>query len=137
MSWPQGPRRTASYDFHDVHGPVNAGNGQQYVADRDQTVYQADHGRLLSEVAALRQVLDGLRLTVEERQSAEGELRAVGDALDRDQPDRDGAARYLEAFTTRLRDAGVLASAGASVVGALSSIAHWLGPSAASVLALL
>ncbi|GGJ42005.1 FHA domain-containing protein [Streptomyces brasiliensis] len=36
VSWPQGPRRTASYGFHDVHGPVNAGSGQQYVAGRDQ-----------------------------------------------------------------------------------------------------
>ncbi|MFF3144798.1 hypothetical protein ACFVRU_24530 [Streptomyces sp. NPDC057927] len=126
-----------TYRFGNVHGPVNAGSGQQYVAGRDQTVHQADHQRVLSEVAALRQAMDEMRLTAQERRSAEGELRAVGDALDRDEPDREGAARHLETFTTRLREAGVLASAGASVVGALNSIAHWLGPSAASVLALL
>ncbi|WP_331749630.1 hypothetical protein OG520_40615 (plasmid) [Streptomyces sp. NBC_00984] len=41
------------------------------------TVYQADHRRLLSEIAALRQAMDGLRLTAQERQSAEGELCAA------------------------------------------------------------
>ncbi|MEV7289796.1 hypothetical protein AB0O01_35475 [Streptomyces sp. NPDC093252] len=126
-----------SYHFGDVRGPVNAGSGQQYVTGRDQTVHQADREWLLSEIDALRQALDGLRLNAQERRTAEGELHAVGFALDRDKPDREGAARSLEAFTTRLQAAGVLASAGASVVGALSSIAHWVGPSAASVLALL
>ncbi|REE62698.1 FHA domain-containing protein [Streptomyces sp. 3212.3] len=42
VSWPLGPRGTASYGFHDVHGPVNAGHGQQYVAGRDQFVAGRD-----------------------------------------------------------------------------------------------
>ncbi|MEV7289795.1 FHA domain-containing protein [Streptomyces sp. NPDC093252] len=42
FSWPQVPRPTASYGFHDVHGPANAGNGQQYVAGRDQFVAARD-----------------------------------------------------------------------------------------------
>ncbi|MFF3144799.1 FHA domain-containing protein [Streptomyces sp. NPDC057927] len=42
VSWPQRPRQAASYDFHDVHGPVNAGNGQQYVAGRNQFVAGRD-----------------------------------------------------------------------------------------------
>lgn len=126
-----------SYHFGNVHGPVNAGSGQQYVAGHNQTVQHADHQRLLAEVTSLRQAINELRLTAHQRESAEGELEGFRQALDSEEPDREGAARHLMAFTAGLRDAGVLAAAGASLIGALSSLAHWLGPSGASVLALL
>lgn len=42
LSWPQGPRRIGNFDFRDVHGSVNAGSGQQYVAGRDQFVSGRD-----------------------------------------------------------------------------------------------
>ncbi|MFJ2566578.1 hypothetical protein ACIO02_27215 [Streptomyces sp. NPDC087568] len=129
-----------SFSFGHVTGPVNAGSGQQYVAGRDQTVHQgsqAGHQQLLAEVTALRQALGGLQLTDDERRAADGELRDVRQALNRGEPDREGAARHLRAFTEGLRQAGALASAGTSVVGALSALAHWLGPLGAGVLALL
>ncbi|MBK3639230.1 hypothetical protein [Streptomyces sp. MBT33] len=128
-----------TYHFGNVHGPVNAGSGRQFVAGRDQTVYEGDGERreLVAQVAALREALDGMRLTAGERGAADRELGAVREALDRDEPDREAAAGHLQRFTDGLRRAGALASAGAAAVGALSTLAHWLGPLGAGVLGLL
>lgn len=128
-----------TYHFGNVHGPVNAGSGRQYVAGRDQTVHEGEGNRreLVAQVAALHDALNEMRLTADERGTAESELGAVRDALDRDAPDREAAAGHLQRFTEGLRQAGALASAGVSVVGALSTLAHWLGPLGAGVLGLL
>jgi len=37
-----GPTAHSGFGFHDVHGPVNAGEGRQYVAGRDQYVAGGD-----------------------------------------------------------------------------------------------
>jgi hypothetical protein len=124
-----------SYHFGNVHGPVNAGSGSQYVAGRDLTVRTAHEA--LAEVAALRDALGGLRLTESERQAAQGELDGVREALESGEPDREKAAGHLERFTHGLRQAGALASTGTALLGALGSLAHWLGPLGAGVLALL
>jgi len=133
------PSTGDTYRFGNVYGPVNAGGGRQYVAGRDQTVREGDGDRreLVTQLAALRDALDGMRLTAGERGMAETELGAVRDALDRDEPDREAAAGHLQRFTEGLRQAGALASAGASVMGALSTLAHWLGPLGAGVASLL
>jgi hypothetical protein len=52
-------------------------------------------------------------------------------------PDTAAAGRHLQSFTAGLKEAGALAAAGAAVVESIARVAHWLGPVAAGVLALL
>src|SRR3954471_12559708 len=86
------------YDFGGVHGPVQAGDGVQYNAGRDQYVAhgsQYNAGRdqyvaggpaeMLAEIAALRQALSDLRLTAHERDAAERDLGAAEEALRHDE----------------------------------------------------
>jgi hypothetical protein len=56
---------------------------------------------------------------------------------ERPEPDTTAAGRHLQSFTAGLKDAGALAAAGVTVVESIARIAHWLGPVAAGVLALL
>jgi hypothetical protein len=139
------------FDFGGVNGPVQAGDGVQYAAGRDQYLAhgaqhvagrdQVIHGgasrELLAEVTSLRQVLAELRLTSTERDSAAYELTAMEDAVRQDNPDRQALGQHLGAFVQGLREAGSLASAGTSLIESLSKIARWLGPLGAGVLALL
>lgn len=139
------------YDFGGVQGPVQTGDGTQYAAGRDQYVAHGDQyvaGRdqvvsagpnreLRAEVASLREALAELRLTATERAEAEQELDAVDQALRDDEPDRSAVGEHLSKLTRGLKEAGALASAGESVLRSLGTIASWLGPVGAGVLALL
>lgn len=139
------------YDFGGVQGPVQAGDGTQYAAGRDQYVAHGDQyvaGRdqvvsagpnreLRAEVANLREELAELRLTAGERADAERELDAVDQALQDDEPDRSAVAEHLSRLAGGLKEAGALASASESVLRSLGTIATWLGPVGAGVLALL
>lgn len=132
------------YAFGDVHGPVQTGDGRQYVAGRDQYVAGQDQvvahgetGQVLAELAGLREALGGLRLTEAERAGAERDLKAVEEAVRRPEPDTAAAGRHLQSFTAGLKEAGALAAAGATVVESIARVAHWLGPVAAGALALL
>ena len=44
---------------------------------------------------------------------------------------------HLQSFTAGLKDAGALAASGVPLAESIAQIAHWLGPLAAGVLALL
>ncbi|MFJ4206586.1 hypothetical protein ACIP2Y_44245 [Streptomyces sviceus] len=70
------PGTGATYHFGNVQGPVNAGSARQHIAGRDQTVYEEDLDRreLMTQVAALHEALNGMRLTADERGTAESEL---------------------------------------------------------------
>lgn len=132
------------YRFGNVQGPVQTGDGVQYTAGRDQYVAGRDqvvaHGQtreVLAEVASLREALAGLRLTEAERSSAERDLAALEEAVDRPDPDPAAAGRHLRSFTANLKEAGALAAAGVALAESIAKIAHWLGPLGAGVLALL
>ena len=125
------------YRFGNVQGPVQTGDGVQYTAGRDQVVVHGQANEVLAELAGLREALAGLRLTEAERSSAEGDLQAMEQAVGRPDPDTTTASRHLQSFTAGLKDAGALAAAGVTVVESIARIAHWLGPVAAGVLALL
>ena len=132
------------YRFGNVQGPVQTGDGVQYTAGRDQYVAGRDqvvaHGQtreVLAEVASLREALAGLRLTEAERSSAERDLAALEEAVDRPDPDPTTAGRHLQSFTANLKEAGALAAAGVALAESIAKIAHWLGPLGAGVLALL
>jgi hypothetical protein len=132
------------YHFGNVQGPVQTGDGvqytagrDQYVAGRDQFVVHGEAGQVLAELAGLREALAGLRLTEAERAGAERDLEAMEEAVRRPEPDTAAAGRHLQSFTAGLKDAGALAAAGVTVAESIARIAHWLGPVAAGVLALL
>jgi hypothetical protein len=132
------------YRFGNVQGPVQTGDGVQYTAGRDQYVAGRDqvvaHGQtreVLAELASLREALSGLRLTEAERSSAERDLAALEEAVDRPDPDPAAAGRHLQSFTANLKEAGALATAGIALAESIAKIAHWLGPLGAGVLGLL
>lgn len=132
------------YRFGNVQGPVQTGDGVQYTAGRDQYVAGRDqvvaHGQtreVLAELASLREALSGLRLTEAERSSAERDLAALEEAVDRPDPDPAAAGRHLQSFTANLKEAGALATAGVALAESIAKIAHWLGPLGAGVLGLL
>ena len=132
------------YRFGNVQGPVQTGDGVQYTAGRDQYVAGRDqvvaHGQtreVLAELASLREALAGLRLTEAERSSAERDLAALEEAVDRPDPDPAAAGRHLQSFTANLKEAGALATAGVALAESIAKIAHWLGPLGAGVLGLL
>jgi hypothetical protein len=132
------------YRFGNVQGPVQTGDGvqytagrDQYVAGRDQFVVQGEAAQVLADLAELREALAGLRLTEAERAGAERDLESMEEAVRRPEPDAAATSRHLQSFTAGLKDAGALAAAGVSVVESIARIAHWLGPVAAGVLALL
>lgn len=139
------------YDFGGVRGPVQTGDGtqnaagrnqyvahgDQYVAGRDQVISAGPNREIRAEVASLRDALAELRLTTAERAAAERELDAVDEALSDEEPDRSVVGSHLSRLTQGLKDAGALASAGESVLRSLGTIARWVGPVAAGVLALL
>ena len=132
------------YRFGNVQGPVQTGDGvqytagrDQYVAGRDQYVVHGEAGQVLAELAGLREALAGLRLTEAERAGAERDLEAMEEAVRRPEPDTAAAGRHLQSFTPGHKDAGARAAAGGPVAEANAPIAHWLGPVAAGVLAVL
>lgn len=53
------------------------------------------------------------------------------------EPDTKAASQHLQSFTTNLKEAGALATAGVALVEGIAKIAQWLGPLGAGVLALL
>ena len=132
------------YRFGNVQGPVQTGDGvqytagrDQYVAGRDQVIAQGQGAEVLAELSSLREALAGLRLTEAERASADQDLQAMRDAVDRPDPDKGAASRHLQSFTSGLKEAGALATTGVTLAESIAKIAHWLGPLGAAVLALL
>jgi len=118
-------------EFHNITvsggGQVNLGSGNTNVG-RDQVVMT-----LVGDVAALGAALRELPLTATQRAEAQDALNAFHSST-RDKP---AAGEHLRRFTKVLRDAGALATAGATVVEPLARIARWLGPLGTAVLALL
>ena len=123
------------FSFGTVHGPVNAGSGTQYVAGRDQVI--GAPAEVVAELTRLRRSLDDLRLTGAERQAADRELAAAEEAIRRAEPDRAAAGSHLSRFVQGLKDAGALATAGTAFVQSIHSLATWIGPLGAGIIALL
>jgi hypothetical protein len=123
------------YHFGNVYGPVHAGQGDQYVAGRDQTIGAPP--QVLAGLTELHRALDELRLTGAERKAADQQLAAAEDAVRRPEPDRTAAGSHLTRFAQGLKDAGALATAGTALVQSLRTLATWAGPAAAGLIALL
>ena len=123
------------YHFGNVYGPVHAGQGDQYVAGHDQFI--GVPAPVLDSLERIRGTLDELRLTGAERAAAERELAATENAVRRAEPDRGAAGSHLSTLVQGLKDAGALAAAGTAFVQAIHTLAGWLGPVGAGVLALL
>jgi hypothetical protein len=123
------------YHFGNVYGPVHAGQGDQYVAGRDQTIGAPP--QVLADLDQLRRLLDELRLTGTERKAADQELAAAEAAVRRPEPDRAAAGSHLTRFVRGLTEAGALATAGTAFVQSIHALATWLGPAAGALLTLL
>jgi hypothetical protein len=111
---------------------------------RDQFNYGGQQAIVVPLEAAFRAV-DDLRTAIRAARldpAATARARAEIEELDRamhaaPEPDRPAAATTVERLTTQLGRAGALATAGASLIGPLRTIAGWLGPLGERVLQIL
>jgi hypothetical protein len=131
------------FQFGHVSGPVQIGNGQQYVAGRDQYAagrdqHLAGDSRVVSDaVDRLRQEIAGLGLATRDELALEDILDDIEIQAAQRRPDASSLGQRLETLTRGLKQAGALTSSASSVVESISAIAKWLGPTGAAVLALL
>jgi hypothetical protein len=110
----------------------------------DQTIYGGMNVRsdvavanALQDVEALLTMLARLDLTPAERDQTRKALTEVKQELGKPKPDTTTIAKRLEEATRTLRQAGMLAGAGAALVAPLARLANWLGPLGASLVRLL
>lgn len=124
----------------------NIGNqqaGQINMAGRDQYNYGGQHGSMISvgeardAALALRAALEAAHLPPAERAELRHEAAQVERELTTPDPDRERVAGRLERMTRTLGRLGALAGAGASLIGPLTVLGHWLGPAGATLLGLL
>jgi hypothetical protein len=97
-------------------------------------VLTPDPRQALNAVRTLRGSLAGLDLRGEVRSAAGRTLDEIEDELRIADPDRGVITARLERFTELLTDAGAVASAGASLIRPIRTIATWLGPIGAALL---
>ena len=107
-----------------------------------QNVYGPQSGTVtIGEVrAAVRSLDEALRDTPmpdDVRREARDHVRAVEDELARPRPDERTVADRLESLGGVLRSTGSVVTAGSALLGPLKTIAAWLGPLAAPLVALL
>jgi len=130
-----------TFKFGNVSGPVNAGSGNMNVGSGSQTVAGRDVSignrigsdpEMAEAIATLRQAVADLRLSASERDVALAHVDAIEQAEDKDE-----AAGHLESLVSGVKEAGAVASAGATFVESVGKIAAWLGPVAMAVLHLL
>jgi hypothetical protein len=120
-------------------GVVNNVAGNQRIEGGQHGV-QISREDAASAAAALRDLLAGTDLSAlspEERANVHEDAGAITDEMASPQPSPDKVVGHLERLTSVLSAAGAFAGAGAALIGPLTSIASWLGPVGASVLAML
>ena len=117
-------------------GVVNNVAGNQRVEGGQHGV-QVSLEDAASAAAMLRKLLartDLSALSDEERTSVHEDAAAITEEMAAPSPSPD---KVVGRLTSVLSAAGAFAGAGAALIGPLSSIASWLGPLGASVLAIL
>jgi hypothetical protein len=97
-------------------------------------VVSPDPRQALNAVRTLRRSVAGLELPGEVRSEAGRALDEIEDELRFPEPDRGVVTARLERFTEALTSAGAVASAGASLIRPIRTIATWLGPIGAALL---
>jgi hypothetical protein len=110
----------------------------------DQRIAGGQHGVLVSP-GEVRQALQDLRGAMpsvafgDEATAAEASayVETIDAEVQAPQPDRSRVARALEPLTRLLVAAGSLATAGATLIGPLHTLASWLGNLGEPILALL
>ena len=117
--------------INNVEGDQHVHGGQHTTARIHQDLRQ---GR--DALADLRSALDAAPV-VRQDPVAQREVDRIDEAMSGPEPDRAAAASALERLTRRLTSLGALAAAGAALIAPISALAEWLGPVAASVIALL
>lgn len=110
---------------------------------RDQHVTGGQHGTAISiadaksAARALTAALERIDLPADVGSAVREQASEVQRELDRPEPDRERVAGRLERLTRALAGAGALATAGAGLIGPLTTLAHWLGSVGAPLLRLL
>jgi hypothetical protein len=123
-----------------VHGNQNAGVINN--VEGTQNVYAPQSGTVTigdvrAAVRSLSEALDTAPMTDDARRAAQAHVRAVEDEIARPEPDRRRVADRLSGLAKVLASAGTVISAGSALLGPLHTLATWLGPLAAPLLALL
>ena len=133
-----------TYRFGKVSGPVNTGRavnrggnqvvgvGSIHISAGNPNTSGVD-AMVLEALESLRGQLDMLRLTGDERSAAAEDLARIEQSAD----DKVAAAGAFESFLRRLKMANSLAQAGSEFTDAIGKIASWIGPLAATALALI
>ena len=101
-----------------VEGSVTIGEVRQAVRDLDAALATAP-------------------LPENTRRAARDHVRAVEHEVQRDRPDQRTVVDRMERLATLLRSTGSVVTAGSALAGPLRTLATWLGPAAAPLLALL
>jgi hypothetical protein len=114
---------------------INMAGGNQYVTGPQGTTIQLHDA--YAAARALRAAVAQVALPPDVREQVLTDTVAVERELAAGAPNRQESARLIERVTESLGRYGALASAGAALVGPLTTLGRWLGPAGAAVLSLL
>ncbi|WP_404388722.1 hypothetical protein [Humibacillus xanthopallidus] len=119
-------------------GTINNVDGDQHVHGGQHTTARIHQDLRLGRdaLADLRSAFDAAPVARQDP-VAQREVDRIDEALSGAEPDRAAATSALERLTRRLTSLGALSAAGAALIAPISALAEWLGPVAASVVALL
>jgi hypothetical protein len=114
---------------------INMAGRDQYNTGPQGTVVGL--GDAYAAAQALRAAVGQVDLPPGIREQVREDAVAVERELAAGAPDREQSAGRIERLTRSLSRCGALASAGAALVGPLTTLGRWLGPAGAAVLSLL
>jgi hypothetical protein len=123
-----------------VHGNQNAGVINN--VEGTQNLYGTQSGTVTigdvrAAVRSLDQALAATPMPDDARRTARERIRAVEDEVALPEPDRRRVADRLADVGKVLASAGTVVNAGSALLGPLRTLAAWLGPLAAPLLAVL
>lgn len=111
--------------------------------DGDQVVYGGQYGTVVTgedarrAVRELRDALAGVALDQATAAEARAQVAEIEAAVHAPEPDKRRAAGTLKRLVKLLTGAGSLATASASLIGPLQTLAGWLGAHGAAILSAL
>lgn len=129
-------RPNAIFNIGSQHGNVsNVAGDMNVYGGQQSTVVFAD--MIGPELASLRRALSEVKLDPDTETSVSKCLTAADQEIGQRQPDPQKVARPLERLVRLLKQAGVLALAGAELIDPLQRIASWLGTAGQGIIQLI
>ena len=111
--------------------------------DGDQVIYGGQHATVITDDDARRAVRDlcdalaGAVLNDATAAQARAQVAEIDAAVHAPEPDKRRAVGPFKRLVELLSDAGSLATAGATLIGPLQTLAGWLGAHGAAIISLL